>query len=128
MVEKVGRGSRSCWRSSLRPELLGSFIVGDYVPWLGWLTWISGVYAKANRVAKEFDDLLEEVVEEHINREKGASNKKDVRSDSEGQSDFVDVLLWIQRTNALGFSIDRTVIKALILVSITSMIPLHVLI
>lgn len=109
-------------------ELLGSFIVGDYVPWLGWLTWISGVYAKANRVAKEFDDLLEEVVEEHINREKGASNKKDVRSDSEGQSDFVDVLLWIQRTNALGFSIDRTVIKALILVSITSMIPLHVLI
>ncbi|XP_057416754.1 cytochrome P450 736A117-like [Lotus japonicus] len=96
-------------------ELLGSFIVGDYVPWLGWLTWISGVYAKANRVAKEFDDLLEEVVEEHINREKGASNKKDVRSDSEGQSDFVDVLLWIQRTNALGFSIDRTVIKALIL-------------
>nr|QKV50715.1 Cytochrome P450 71A26 [Astragalus membranaceus] len=97
-------------------ELLGTFVVGDYIPWLDWLTQLSGFYARAKIVAKQFDDILEEVIEEHINRQKGASNEN-VSSDSisEGHGDFVDVLLWIQRTESFGFPIDRTVIKALLL-------------
>ena len=102
-------------------ELLGTFVVGDYVPWLDWLSRVSGLYARANRVATRFDKLLDQVVEEHINRQQGGSNIEYVRSDTEGHNDFVDVLLWIQRTNTIGFPVDRTVIKALLLVNIRSM-------
>ncbi|KAJ1413231.1 Cytochrome P450 [Sesbania bispinosa] len=99
-------------------ELLGTFVVGDYVPWLECLSRVSGVYGRANRVAKQFDEFLEGVVEEHINRQKEASDNENVPSDSDGRGDFVDVLLWIQRTDAIGFPIDRTIIKALILVGL----------
>lgn len=87
-------------------ELLGAFVVGDYVPWLDWFSHLSGYYARAKKVAKQFDDLLEGVVEDHINNPKGDSNEHE---------DFVEVLLWIQRTESLGFPIDKTVIKALLL-------------
>jgi hypothetical protein len=96
-------------------ELLGTFIVGDYVPWLDWLTHVSGFYSRAEKVAKNLDDLLEDVVEDHIRSQKGGNYDG---SDSEENGDFVDVLLWIQRTESLGFPIDRTVIKALLLVSL----------
>ncbi|KAK7401531.1 hypothetical protein VNO78_13080 [Psophocarpus tetragonolobus] len=96
-------------------ELLGSFVVGDYVPWLGWLSSVSGLYGRAERVAKELDEFLDEVIEEHIVRGVNEIEEPVVELDAEAHRDFVDVLLWIQRTNALGFSVDRTVIKALIL-------------
>lgn len=99
-------------------ELLGTFVVGEYVPWLDWLTHVSGLYARAKKVAKEFDELLEDVVEDHINRNKGDRDER-VCLDSEDHGDFVDVLLSIQRTESLGFPIDRTVIKALLLVCMT---------
>ncbi|XP_027340534.1 cytochrome P450 71A26-like isoform X2 [Abrus precatorius] len=83
-------------------ELLGTFTVGDYVPWLDWLSHVSGLYGRANRVAKQIDELLAEVIEEPD-------------SDIESHNDFVDVLLWIQSQNAIGFPIDRTVIKAMTL-------------
>ncbi|CAL0325322.1 unnamed protein product [Lupinus luteus] len=95
-------------------ELLGTFVVGDYVPWLDWLSHISGLYTRANKVAKQIDEFLDHVIEEHINLQKGDRNGH-ASSDSEGHKDFVDVLLWIQRTNSIGFSVDPTVIKALIL-------------
>jgi len=88
-------------------ESLSAFIVGAYVPWLDWVTHVSGFYARAKKVAKQFDELLEDVVEDHINRQKGVNEDHD---------DFVDVLLWIQKTESLGFPIDRTIIKALLLV------------
>jgi hypothetical protein len=90
-------------------ELLSVFIVGDFVPWLDWLTHVSGVYGRAKKVAKQFDDLLEDVVEDHIKRQRGTS---------EDFGDFVDVLLWIQKTESTGFPVDRTIIKALLLVSL----------
>ncbi|KAJ0106343.1 hypothetical protein Patl1_18171 [Pistacia atlantica] len=89
-------------------ELLGGFNVGDFIPWLSWVNLFNGVDAKVEKVAKEFDEFLEEVVEEHL-RESGSYL-------SEGEKDFVDVLLEIQRDKTDGFSIDRVGIKALILV------------
>ncbi|PNX55068.1 cytochrome p450 71a26-like protein, partial [Trifolium pratense] len=53
----------------------------------------------------------EQVIEEHISR----WSDGDVSVDSEHQNDFVDVLLSVQKTNAIGFPIERTSIKALIL-------------
>lgn len=93
-------------------ELLGSSVIGDYIPWLDWLGRVNGVYGRAKRVAKELDDFFDEVVEEHLSKRGHGDD-----ADGEGHNDFVDILLCIQKTNAVGFQIDRTTIKALILVS-----------
>ncbi|KAJ1417599.1 Cytochrome P450 [Sesbania bispinosa] len=97
-------------------ELLGAFSIGDYIPWLDWLGKFNGFYSTGERVAKHLDEFLDEVIEEHITCR--SRNNKDgyVDEDSEDQNDFVDVLLSIQKTNPMGFPIDRTSIKALILV------------
>jgi cytochrome P450 len=94
-------------------ELLASICIGDYLPWLDWLAKVNGFYSRAEKCAKYLDEFLEQVIEEHITRRSDG----DVSVDSENQNDFVDVLLSVQKTNAIGFPIDRTAIKALILVS-----------
>ncbi|KAI5386569.1 hypothetical protein KIW84_072920 [Lathyrus oleraceus] len=69
-------------------ELLGTFFIGDYIPWLNWLGKVNGFYSKAEKVAKHLDEFFEEVIEEHIS---------------------------VQKSNATGISIDRTAIKGLLL-------------
>ncbi|KAI3673566.1 hypothetical protein L6452_39689 [Arctium lappa] len=86
-------------------ELLGSFSVGSYIPFLTWVDWLSGLERRADDVAKEFNEFLEGVIEEHI-------NKKLV--DVQGQ-DIVDILLEIQRDNTMGFHLERDEIKAIIM-------------
>ncbi|KAI8018634.1 Cytochrome P450 71A2 [Camellia lanceoleosa] len=98
-------------------ELLGVFNLGDYIPWLAWVNSFNGLYKRVDRVAKELDDFLESVVEEHMDlrREKSGGERVDHDGGDEIQQDFVDVLLDIQRDNKVGFPVDRDSIKALIL-------------
>ncbi|KAJ9562461.1 hypothetical protein OSB04_007621 [Centaurea solstitialis] len=86
-------------------ELLGSFTVGSYIPFLKWVDRLSGLERRADEVAEEFNEFLEGVIEEHV-------NKKLV--DTEGQ-DIVDILLEIQKNNRMGFRLERDEIKAIIL-------------
>ncbi|XP_050223165.1 cytochrome P450 736A117-like [Mercurialis annua] len=106
LVELGGRAFKEIFNDIA--DLLGSSDVGDYIPWLGWVNHVTGLYAKARKVAKEFDDFLENVVEEHI--ASGCYMKEDTTN-----KDFVDVLLWLQKENLAGFPIDRTCIKAITL-------------
>ncbi|KAK2436795.1 cytochrome P450 736A117 [Trifolium repens] len=92
-------------------ELLGTVCIGDYIPWLDWLGKANGFYTRAEKCAKYLDEFIEQVIEEHISR----GSDGDVSVDGENQNDFADVLLSVQKTNAIGFPIDRTAIKALIL-------------
>ncbi|PSR96729.1 cytochrome P450, family 71, subfamily A protein [Actinidia chinensis var. chinensis] len=86
-------------------EYLGFFDVGDYIPWLWWVNKINGLYGRMERVAKELDDFIDSVVEEHERGEREG-----------GHEDFVDVLLQVQRENAAsGSPIHRESVKALIL-------------
>ncbi|PIN22049.1 Cytochrome P450 CYP2 subfamily [Handroanthus impetiginosus] len=86
-------------------ELLGAFSVGDYIPCLGWIDWVSGLNGKVKKVAKLFDEFLEGVIEEHRQQ-----RKRDV------DLDFVDILLDFQRENEGSFlAADDDVIKAIIL-------------
>jgi hypothetical protein len=94
-------------------ELLGTISVGNYIPWLAWVSRVIGLDARAEKVAKRFDDFLEEVIEDHVNCQRREGY---VILENE-QKDFVDVLLQIQKENVIGFPIDRVSIKALILVS-----------
>ncbi|KAM7260613.1 hypothetical protein ACFE04_011286 [Oxalis oulophora] len=90
-------------------ELLGAVNIGNFIPWLSWLSRLNGFDAKMERVAKELDEFIDSVVEEHIQK----LNDKSPRDDE--QLDFVDILLWIQKENNIGFPIDRVSIKAIIL-------------
>lgn len=72
-----------------------------------------GLYERAQRVAKHLDQFIDEVIEDHVRNGRNG----DVDVDSKQQNDFVDVLLSMEKNNTTGSPIDRTVIKALILVS-----------
>ncbi|XP_024638406.2 cytochrome P450 736A117 isoform X2 [Medicago truncatula] len=90
-------------------ELLVIFFIGDYIPSLNWLGKVNGFYSKAEKVAKHMDAFFEKVIDEHI-----IGSRSDGHV-GEGNSDFVDVLLSVQKSNDTSFSIDRTAIKGLLL-------------
>ncbi|OMO72248.1 Cytochrome P450 [Corchorus capsularis] len=97
-------------------ELLGVINIGDYIPWLAWISHVNGWNSRTDRVAKELDSFFDGVVDEHIDRyEKGCHDINVGIKTEEDQRDFVDVLLEIQRENTVGFPIDRVSIKAIIL-------------
>ncbi|XP_059641492.1 cytochrome P450 736A117-like [Cornus florida] len=92
--------------------LLGSIDVGEFIPWLAWISHVNGLYAKVDRVGKEIDEFLEQVVEERMNVLKTKSNGDERIEDEEDREDFLDILLRIHKENS---TIDRDCIKALIL-------------
>lgn len=85
-------------------RLLGVFSVGTYVPWLAWIDWIRGLDSQLEKLRNDVDEFLERVLQDHEDGDGG------------DRTDFVDVLLKIQREKSVGFDIDRVSIKAIILV------------
>jgi len=84
-------------------ELLGEFPIGEYVPILAWIDGIRGFNKKIKEVSRGFSDLMDKVVQEHLE----ASNDK---------ADFVDILLSIEKDKNSGFQVQRNDIKFMILV------------
>lgn len=98
--------------------LLGTFSVGDYVSWLGWINWINGLDKRVEEVAKEYDEFLEGVIQQHRDRLK-------LDEDDDGSDlDFVDVLLKLQRESEETSPIEDYTIKAVIEVRIFHLINL----
>ncbi|XAR50254.1 hypothetical protein NMG60_11004529 [Bertholletia excelsa] len=98
-------------------EFLGSLNVGEYISWLAWLNSITGFDAKANKLAKEVDEFLTEVVEEHTNKKDRTEKGK---IENEGKQDFVDCLLDIQGDKTRPINGDIT--KAITLVKLKFLI------
>lgn len=98
--------STSDFENQLRKimELLGAFPVGDYIPCLAWIDKVRGLDRKMEEVSKTFVEFLERVVQEHVDE---AENKE--------ASDFVDMLLRIQREKTNGFELHRSDIRLIIL-------------
>ncbi|CAN6319478.1 unnamed protein product [Urochloa humidicola] len=95
-------------------ELLGTFAVGDFVPWLAWVDTLMGLEARAARTAGEMSALLERVIADHRRRRHGGRREGD-----DHHRDFVDVLLDVneeEEQTAGGVPLDNDGIKALILV------------
>ncbi|GFQ04615.1 cytochrome p450 71a6 [Phtheirospermum japonicum] len=92
-------------------ELLGTTSLRDYIPWLGWIDRVSGLDAKVERVAKQFDEFLENVIQEH-------RDGKLTHDDGDGECDFVGILLEFQRDNKSRSPVEDETIKAVILVII----------
>nr|XP_004236547.1 cytochrome P450 71A4-like [Solanum lycopersicum] len=89
--------------------LIGTFNIGDYIPWLKWLNKINGLDSRVKKVAKDLDAFIESLIEERVNR-----NKKVECSAGEAK-DFLGVLLEIQDGNETGFPLQRDSLKALVL-------------
>ncbi|KAF8055496.1 hypothetical protein N665_1293s0004 [Sinapis alba] len=83
-------------------RLLGLYSVGSYIPWLVWVDWICGLDKQVEKTRNDFDEFLERVLRDHED------------GDGDG-TDFVDVLLTIQREKSMGFEIERRSIKGIIL-------------
>ncbi|KAL8154162.1 hypothetical protein V2J09_011922 [Rumex salicifolius] len=99
-------------------EVIGGFYVGDFVPWLGWISRASGMDARVERLQRELDGFLEGVVREHEDRKVIKGGDEDQRA-----KDFVDVLIDVQRDEAMGFPLERDSMKAIILE--TSALTVH---
>ncbi|KAL9170532.1 hypothetical protein ABFS82_04G150800 [Erythranthe guttata] len=88
-------------------ELLGTVNIGDFIPWLGWITRVNGLDKRLNRVAKEMDDFLEDVIQQHM---------ASITPKGKTGENFVDILLEICNSNTADVSsFDRDSIKALLL-------------
>nr|XP_043636636.1 cytochrome P450 Tp4149-like [Erigeron canadensis] len=91
-------------------DLLIVFSVGSLVPWLGWIDRVSGVVGRAEKNAKEFDEFLEGLIEDHVNKKRSGGHQSDDQEES-----FIGILLDVQKDNTINFKIQRDSIKALIL-------------
>ncbi|XP_051131706.1 cytochrome P450 71A8-like [Andrographis paniculata] len=88
-------------------QQVGRVNAGEYVPWLWWIDCLTGFEKRVDRVAKEVDEFLEMVIQDHLNA-KGLQ----IGESGQGNEDsFVGILL-----NIYGDGIiDRDGIKAIIL-------------
>ncbi|KAF5808762.1 putative cytochrome P450 [Helianthus annuus] len=91
-------------------DMFSVFCIGNYFPWLSWVDQVTGTVRRAKKIAKEFDEFLESIIEEHVNKKKG----EDANSNEEGE-DFVDILLDLQKDNTSAFALQRDTLKALIM-------------
>ena len=93
-------------------SMFNLFSVGSYIPWLSWVDQLSGLTGRAKKVVKEFDEFLEDIIEEHVNNKIGEDAKIN------GGKDFIDMLLNAQQDKTTGFTFQRDTIKAVIFVSV----------
>ncbi|XP_047152891.1 cytochrome P450 CYP82D47-like [Vigna umbellata] len=99
--EQQVRRIRKVFREFFR--LTGLFVVGDAIPFLGWLD-LGGEVKEMKKTAMEMDTIVSEWLEEH-------RQKRDI-DESKTEQDFVDVLLSVLKgVDLAGYDVD-TVIKA----------------
>uniref|UniRef100_A0A7N0ZVF0 Cytochrome P450 n=1 Tax=Kalanchoe fedtschenkoi TaxID=63787 RepID=A0A7N0ZVF0_KALFE len=89
---------------------LGRFNLADFVPWLNWIHKLDGLDAEVDRTAKDLDEFLDQVIEDH---------QMDEGTEPKRERDFVDVLLGVQKETQ---SLDMDSIKGIILVSSSSLV------
>nr|CAD1834343.1 unnamed protein product [Ananas comosus var. bracteatus] len=83
--------------------LLGTVEIGEFVPWLGWIDRLRGLDRRVRDNSREWDAMLERVLEDHC-------------SGNEEGDDLVDVLLSINdKDENVGIALTRSNIKALLL-------------
>ncbi|EOA26962.1 hypothetical protein CARUB_v10023058mg [Capsella rubella] len=83
-------------------EIVGEFPIGDYIPALAWIDSINGFNKKIKEVSQAFGEIMDKVIEEHVE----AGNRKE---------DFVDILLSIEGDKDSGLQAGRNDIKFVIL-------------
>ncbi|PIN18982.1 Cytochrome P450 CYP2 subfamily [Handroanthus impetiginosus] len=88
--------------------LFFNFTLGEFVPWLGWINWLTGYNAALDKCAGKTDEIMDSIIEDHLNR--GGDE-----GDENSEQCFVEMLLDIYKGNAPGVSIDLISLKGVIL-------------
>jgi hypothetical protein len=100
-------------------SLIGGFNLEDYFPVLVKLDMVKRkVCARARRVNKMWDELLDTLIDDHA-RNKPSSSERDADADGEEESDFIHVLLSLQQE----YNLTRDQIKAQLVVCIPPHLP-----
>ncbi|OWM85821.1 hypothetical protein CDL15_Pgr012071 [Punica granatum] len=94
-------------------KFAGGFGIADLFPSIKLLHVISGMKPKIEKLHKESDRMLEDIIREH--REAKKRNADNGGQEVEEDEDLVDVLLKIQRQGDFEFSLTTDNIKAVIL-------------
>ncbi|KAL6655784.1 hypothetical protein ACP70R_006610 [Stipagrostis hirtigluma subsp. patula] len=88
--------------------LLAAFHVGDYIPWLSWVSAVDGTDARVSKAFARIDGILDEIVDEAARRT--GSGPADAHGDA-----FVHVLLSMQKELAgAEWSLTKDNVKALL--------------
>ncbi|KAK8928888.1 Cytochrome P450 71A9 [Platanthera zijinensis] len=86
--------------------------VEDFFPRLRWLDWILGLDEKLKRHVKAWDALLEDFIQDHSISSNDSNN---IIHPSADRTDFIDVLLQLQKDPNLDFVLTRDHIKSTLL-------------
>ncbi|KAK7299944.1 hypothetical protein RJT34_10774 [Clitoria ternatea] len=92
------------------PEVAGGFSVADLYPSIGVLTVLTGIRTKAEKLHREMDRILENIVRDH--RDKNLESQ--VVGEENGKH-LVDVLLRLQKNGDLKHPLTDSIVKATIL-------------
>lgn len=90
-------------------DLIGAFDIGDFIPFLGWFD-LQGIRRRMRKVRREFDALVEEIIDAHTE-----SRKKNERANGGREKDFVEVLLDLSENASSSNIVSGNDIKALLL-------------
>uniref|UniRef100_A0A0A0KM23 Cytochrome P450 n=1 Tax=Cucumis sativus TaxID=3659 RepID=A0A0A0KM23_CUCSA len=97
------RGFKSVIQEAM--QIVASPNLGDFIPQIAVLD-LQGLDRRSKAVSKIFDEFFERIIDEHL--ESRYENKT---------KDFVDVMLEIMDSQGTEYQIERSNIKAIILVS-----------
>ncbi|RWR72825.1 Cytochrome P450 [Cinnamomum micranthum f. kanehirae] len=95
-------------------ELSGGFTLADLFPSLEFISVISGMRYKLEKVAKKLDGFMEEIIKER-RQMRLAKEMRRSEGEEEEEEDLIDVLLRIQQHGVLDFPLTSDNIKAVIL-------------
>ncbi|PKU85770.1 Cytochrome P450 71A1 [Dendrobium catenatum] len=97
---------KSVLGSSMSEEK-GKLFVEDYFPWLRWLDVLFGLEGELTRHSEKWDALLGEFIEDHVSQL--------AEGETASSTDFIDVLLQLQKDSSMPFVLTNEQIKALLL-------------
>ncbi|CAL1352799.1 unnamed protein product [Linum trigynum] len=86
------------------------FGVTDVYPSFKFLQLITGVRSRLQKLKRESDRILQSIIDEHIAAAKAGAGEKE-----EGVDDLVDVMLKVQKSADLGFTLTTDSVKAILL-------------
>lgn len=86
-------------------KMMGAFHVADYFPSLSWLGRLTGLDARVEKLFKKVDEILDAIVDDHINRSTHDKHKTD---------NFIDILLSLEMEGNKCALFGKEDIKAIV--------------
>ncbi|OEL13078.1 indole-2-monooxygenase [Dichanthelium oligosanthes] len=107
--QEEGRNKLFRELTDINAGLLGGFNIGDFFPSLGKIEWFKKLAsAKARRVRKRWDHLLDKLIDDHATR---MASREDGAETEQEDKDFIYVLLSLQQE----YGLTRDHMKAILI-------------